>query len=78
MPLWFYPALIGLCATVSVIAGIWLFVNLPSVVKLFSGSADLVRGRAKRTVSAKAVWLAIILFNSGWIACILIYIFVIG
>ncbi|WP_205763564.1 hypothetical protein [Pseudopontixanthobacter vadosimaris] len=78
MPLWFFPALIGAFAIVSLVAGIWLLLHLPAVIELFSRGNDLVRGRARRTASPKAVWIALILFNIGWIACILIYSFAIG
>ncbi|MDT0574950.1 hypothetical protein RM533_01985 [Croceicoccus sp. F390] len=78
MPLWFFPALIGLLGAVSLMAGVWLLLHLPAVVALFSGKADLVRGRARRTASKGAVWTALIIFNGGWIACIIIWILVIG
>lgn len=80
MPLWFFPALIGLSATVSLIAGIWLLLHLRDVIGLFSGNPanDLVRGPGKKQVSRGAIWLAIVLFNAGWIVSLLIWIFVIG
>ncbi|WP_394271028.1 hypothetical protein [Qipengyuania sp.] len=80
MPLWFFPALIGLCATATLIAGIWLLLHLRDVIGLFSASRsnDFVRGPGRKQASGGAIWLAIIIFNAGWIASLLIWIFVIG
>jgi len=38
----------------------------------------LVRGPGKRRATPAAVWTALIIFNAGWIACIVIWIFVLG
>lgn len=80
MPLWFFPALMGLLATVSLIAGIWLLLHLRDVAGVFSGhgQGEMVRGPGKRRASKSRIWLAIVVFNAGWIACLLIWIFVIG
>lgn len=80
MPLWFFPALIGLCATISLLAGIWLLLHLRDVIGLFSAdpSNDLARGPGRKQASRGMVWLAILIFNAGWIASLLIWIFVIG
>lgn len=80
MPLWFFPALMGALATLSLIAGIWLLLHLPDIARLFSGSrpGEIVRGSGRKAASRGAVWLALILFNGGWIACVLIWIFAIG
>ena len=78
MPVWFFPALIGLFATVSIVSGIWLFLKLPAIARLFRGTADIVGDKSKRTTSPGALWFAIILFMGGWIACVLIYAFAIA
>ena len=53
MPLWFFPFLIGILATFSLIAGIWLVLHLRDLVGLFSDdtSNDIVRGPGKRRAS---------------------------
>jgi len=70
----------GILATVSLIAGIWLALHLRDIARTFSGSEDgeLVRGPGKRQASRRRVWAAIFVFNAGWIACVVIWIFVIG
>lgn len=79
MPLWFFPFLIGILATFSLIAGIWLVLHLRDLVGLFSDdtSNDIVRGPGKRRASGARVWLVLLIFNAGWIASLLIWIFVI-
>lgn len=79
MPLWFFPALIGVLATSSLIAGIWLFLHLRDIAALFSNrSNQIVRGPGKRHASRTRVLFALFIFNAGWIASLLIWIFVIG
>lgn len=78
MPLWFFPGLLGLFAVVSLVTGIWLLLHLPDVARIFSGTRDgeIVPGPMKRRASPSAVWFALLLFNAGWIACIIIWVFV--
>ena len=78
MPLWFVPALLGAFATISLIAGIWLLLHLPDVARLFSGRrpGEFVRTSSRKAASRGAVWLALIFFNGGWIACLVLYVFV--
>ena len=80
MPLWFFPSLIGILASSSLVAGIWLVLHLRDLARLFSAdrSNDIVRGPGKRHASRRRVWLALFIFNAGWIASVLIWIFVIG
>ncbi len=79
MPLWFFPSLMGLLATLSLLAGIWLFLHLRDLASLFSADAsnDIVRGPGRRRASRARVWFVLIIFNTGWIASLLIWIFVI-
>lgn len=79
MPLWFFPFLIGILATFGLIAGIWLVLHLRDLIGLFSDdtSNDIVRGPGKRRASRAQVWLVLLIFNAGWIASLLIWIFVI-
>lgn len=78
MPIWFFPALLGVLAVMSLSAGIWLLLHLPDVAETFAGrkEGEIVRGPAKRRASRATVWFVIIMFNAGWIACVLIWIFV--
>lgn len=80
MPLWFFPALMALFAILSLASGIWLLLHLPDLARVFRGDRDgeIVPGPAKRRASRTAVWWALILFNGGWIACLMIWILVIG
>ena len=80
MPLWFLPALLALFAVVSFAAGIWLLLHLRDVARVFRGDRDgeMVRGPGRRRASPAAVWTALLAFNIGWIACIIIWIFVMG
>lgn len=78
MPLWFFPALLGLCAVTSVVSGIWLLLHLQAVASLFAGRGDVVPAPTPPRASRKTVIVALILFNAGWIAAILIWVFVMG
>lgn len=80
MPLWFFPALIGVCAIISLLAGIWLVLHLRDVAGLFSGRRDgeMVRGPGRQDASRAKVWALILVFNAGWIASVLIWVFAIG
>lgn len=80
MPLWFLPALIAIFAVVSLAAGIWLLLHLRDVARVFRGDrpGEMVRGPGRRRATPTAVWTALVIFNAGWIACIVIWIFVLG
>lgn len=79
MPLWFFPALLGLFAIVSLAAGAWLLLHMRDVARVFSGKRDgeIVPGPGSRHASRSAVWLGLAVFNAGWIACVLIWVFAI-
>ena len=80
MPLWFLPALIALFAIASLAAGIWLLLHLQDMARVFKGDrvGEMVRGPGHRRATSAAVWTALVVFNTGWIACIVIWIFVLG
>ncbi len=80
MPLWFLPALIAFFAILSLTAGIWLLLHLRDVARVFRGGSpgELVRGPGKQRATPTAVWTALLIFNAGWIACLIIWIFVLG
>ena len=78
MPLWFLPALMAFFAVVSLAAGMWLLLHLPDVARLFRGEkpGQMVRGPGRRRATPAAVWTALAIFNLGWIACVVIWVFV--
>ncbi|QNE04655.1 hypothetical protein [Croceicoccus marinus] len=80
MPLWFFPALVGILAAASLLAGIWLMLHPRDVAAVFArhSSGELARGPGKRRASNGAVWTAIILFNAGWIGALVVWLFVMG
>ena len=80
MPLWFLPALIAFFACVSLGAGIWLLLHLRDVARVFRGEkpGQMVRGPGPRRATPAAVWTALVIFNAGWVACAIIWIFVLG
>ncbi len=75
MPLWFFPVLLVTCAVISLISAIYLFLHLQAVARIFRGTADIVPAPVGRRASRKSIFLALTLFNFGWIASILIWIF---
>ena len=79
MPLWFFPALVGVLAAASLLAGIWLLLHLRDVAAVFGRhSGEIARGPGRRRASNGAVWAAIILFNAGWIGALVVWLFVMG
>lgn len=76
MPLWFFPALIAFFAVISLTSGIWLLLHLRDLARLFRGDrpGEMVRGPGRKRATPAAVWTALIIFNVGWIACIVIWI----
>lgn len=80
MPLWFLPALIAFFAVVSLVAGVWLLLHLRDVARLFRGEkpGQIVRGPGRRRATPAAVWTALAIFNVGWVACIVIWLFVLS
>jgi hypothetical protein len=80
MPLWLLPALLALCAVLSLAAGTWLVFHLADVARVFRGdrAGDIVRGPGPRRATPAAVWAALIVFNVGWIMCLVIWLFVLS
>lgn len=75
MPLWFFPAMLALCAVVALVSGLWLLLHLQAIATMVRGRADVVPGPSKPRASRAAVWLAFALFNLGWIASVAIWTF---
>ncbi len=80
MPLWFLPALIAFFAVASLAAGVWLLLHLRDVARLFRGEnpGQIVRGPGRRRATPAAVWTALAIFNVGWVACFVIWLFVLS
>lgn len=80
MSLWFFPALLGLFAAISLAAGLWLLLHMGDVARIFSGrrEGELVPGPGRKHASRASVWLALAVFNAAWIASVLIWVFAIG
>lgn len=55
MPLWFFPALLGLSAIVTMVCGIWLLLHLTALAHVFAGKADIVRPRVLPRASRRTV-----------------------
>ncbi len=75
MPLWFFPALLALCAVTALLSGIWLLLHLQAIATMFRGHADVVPAPSKPRTSRTAVWIAFALFNLGWIGSVAIWTF---
>jgi len=73
MPLWFFPALLALLAVSTLIAGIWLLLHLQALATLFRGRADIVPSPRRPHASRGALWLALAVFNIGWIGSIAVW-----
>ena len=78
MPLWFFPLLLAFCGVASLVAGIWLLLHLQALAVLFRGNADIVPSPKAPRASRASIWLALAVFNLGWIASISIWVFVIS
>lgn len=72
MPVWIVPFALSICAVASLVAGIWLILHLPAVVRTFGAHFDVVRPRGSRRVPPRRVLLMLAIFNLGWIAAVLI------
>ncbi|WP_126174049.1 hypothetical protein [Altericroceibacterium xinjiangense] len=75
MPLWLYAALLGLCAVTTLIAGIWLLLHLRDVARMFRRHEEITPGPGPRRASSGAVWVALALFNAGWIGAVVLWVF---
>ena len=75
MPMWFFPALLALCAVMALVSGLWLLLHLQAVATMFRGHGDIVPAPGKPRASRRAVLTAFALFNLGWIASVAIWTF---
>lgn len=76
--MWIVPFALAVCAVASLIAGIWLVIHLPAVMRVFGRHADIVPPRGRRRVPPHKVLLMLVIFNAGWIAAVVIWVWVIG
>ena len=73
MPIWFFPASLALSIVLSLAAGIWLLLHAQAVSVLFRKRREVVPGPSKSKASPASVWLALALFNLGWISSVFIW-----
>lgn len=78
MPIWFFPALLAAFAIVALAAAIWLLLHAQAVAMLFRRHGDVVPSSRPPGASSRAVWLALALFNVGWIGSVAIWTFAIS
>lgn len=76
MPLWTANLVMAFFAIAALGSGLWLLLNLDAVARLFAGKADVVPAPGKRTAPRGRVWLMLAIFNAAWIACVLIWAYV--
>lgn len=79
MPLWTANVIFAAFIIAALGAGIWLLLNLDGLARLFAGRGDqgeMVPARRRPSASSNKVWLMLIVFNLAWIACVLIWIYV--
>jgi hypothetical protein len=74
MPLWIVTTALVVCAVSSLIAGIWLLLNMPAVARTFGSGGNIVPPPGRRRVPPRKVLLMIAIFNLGWIAAVAIWI----
>ncbi len=65
MPLWFFPALLGLSGVVTMAAGIWLLLHLTALARMFAGRADIVPARARPLASRRTLKRMLAAFLGG-------------
>lgn len=81
MPLWIANMIFAAFIIAALGTGIWLVLHLNSVARLFAGRADqgeMVPAPGRPRVPRAKTWLMLAIFNLAWIACVLIWIYVIG
>lgn len=78
MPLWTANLIMAFFVIVTLGSGIWLLLHLDAVARLFRGVGDVVVTSGRRTAPRGRTWLMLAIFNLGWIACVLIWLYVMG
>lgn len=81
MPLWTANVIFAAFIIAALGSGIWLMLHLNAVARLFAGRADqgdIVPAPVRPRVPRGRTWLMLAIFNLAWIACVLIWIYVIG
>ena len=76
MSLWTANLIMAIFVIATLASGIWLLLNLDAVARLFRGVGDVVATPGRRTASRGRTWLMLAIFNIGWIACVLIWVYV--
>lgn len=65
--------LLGLLATASMLAGVWLLLHLTALASLLAGVADIVASPRPPYASRAQVIAALAIFNLGWMGALLIW-----
>ncbi|AKH43062.1 hypothetical protein FHS61_001239 [Altererythrobacter atlanticus] len=73
MPLYVPQILLALAIMMTAVAGIWLLVNARAVARLFRSTGIIEPGPGPRRASRRAVVVALVAFNIGWIGSIAIW-----
>lgn len=71
-------AALALCALASFGAGLWLVLNLPMLARMLSRDIDIIAPSWQLRPPRGKVIALLLLFNAGWIACLLIWTFLAG
>ncbi|MBZ6378412.1 hypothetical protein B5C34_13000 [Pacificimonas flava] len=72
MPLAVVPILFALAILVTAVSGVWLMLNARSVAALFRDRDVIEPGPGRPRRSRKAVIVALVLFNLGWMSAVAI------
>ena len=78
MPLWVANLIMAFFTIAALGLGIWLLLHIDAIARLFAGKGDMVAAPGKRSASRGQTVAMLVLFNLAWIACVLIWIYVIG
>jgi hypothetical protein len=78
MPLWAANLVMAFFTIAALATGIWLFLHIDAIARLFAGKGDMVAAPGPRSASRGKTLLVLVLFNLAWIACVLIWIYLIG
>ena len=70
MSLALVPILFALAIIVTVVSGLWLMLNARSLAALFRSRDAIAVGPGRPRRSRRAVIVALILFNLGWISAV--------
>lgn len=73
MSLAFFPFALGIAILITFAAMIFLLLNLRAVASLLRGVGGIAPGPGKRMASRRAILIALVAFNLGWMASVAIW-----